>query len=244
MLVEIYSDVVCPWCYIGERRFFGALEALGDAAAVNVVFRPYQLQPDAPVPGIPLKSYLERRFGFAAGPMMARVSEAGRGEGIEFDWDRAIAANTLAAHRLLELAGSEYGENAQRALAERLFAAHFTEGRDISDSAVLADVAGAVGMDRDRVAAYLASEAGLDAVRDRIEEARRLGITAVPTFIFEGRWAVQGAQQRETFQRVLEELTAELARETAAAPVKGRSGGDSGPESGGGSDGVAGRGGL
>src|SRR5690554_4302487 len=100
MKVEIYSDIVCPWCYIGDRRFARALAAFPGAAQVDVVYRPYQLDPDAPEEPIPLKSYLERRFGRPVDGMLQRVSETAREEGIEMDWDRALSVNTLTAHRL------------------------------------------------------------------------------------------------------------------------------------------------
>ena len=117
MKVEIYSDVVCPWCYIGERRFARALAAFG-GGDVEVVFRPFQLDPAAPTAAEPIARYLERRFGARAGSMLGSVSAAAAAEGITMDWDRALAANTRTAHRLLGLAEREYGAGTQRALAE------------------------------------------------------------------------------------------------------------------------------
>ena len=206
MKVEIYSDVVCPWCYIGERRFARALAAYPGAAGVEVVFRPYQLDPGAPAGAIPLRRYLERRFGGPSERMTEQVGAAAAGEGIAIDWDRALAVNTLAAHRLMRLAEREYGAPVQRALAEKLFAAHFTEGGDVSDPALLTGLAMAAGMDEDRVRGYLASEEGAAELQAELEQARRLGIRAVPTFVFEGRFMVQGAQSASVFLQALEEV--------------------------------------
>ena len=206
MKVEIYSDVVCPWCYIGERRFARALATFPDAARVDVVFRPFQLEPEAPATPRPLAEALGRKFGARAPQMMARVADAARGEGIEIRWDIAQAANTLTAHRLLRLAERESGSVMQRAIAERLFDAHFTRGLDIGDAAVLAEIAAAEGMDRERVEAYLATDEGLREVRDEIEEAQAMGVTAVPTFVFDGKYVVQGGQPAPTFLRALEEV--------------------------------------
>jgi predicted DsbA family dithiol-disulfide isomerase len=221
MRVEIYSDVVCPWCYIGERRFARALAAYAGADRVDVVFRPYQLDPNAPAKAVPVKEYLRRRFGGRVDEMLARVSENARGEGIVMDWDRALSVNTFTAHRLLRLAEREYGAPVQRALAEKLFASHFSEGGDVSDHELLASLAESVGLDPDRVRTYLATGEGEAETRAEIEEARRLGITAVPTFVFEGKWAVQGAQPASVFLGALEEVAAEIGEERA-------SGGDGG----------------
>jgi predicted DsbA family dithiol-disulfide isomerase len=205
MLVEVYSDVACPWCYIGERRFAKALARFEARDDVEVVFRPYQLDPSAPRASVPLLGALERKFGPGAAQMMARVTGAAAEEGIEMRMDRARSVNTLDAHRLVRLAEREEGPAVQRALMERLFEAYFTAGGDVGDRALLADLAAASGLDRARVDAYLASDEGLSEVRAEIEEARSLGITAVPTFVFDGRYAVSGAQAPELFLDALRE---------------------------------------
>ena len=208
MRVEIYSDVVCPWCYIGERRFFRALAETADVGDVEVVFRPYQLDPREPTTPRPLLEALARKFGPHADQATRHASEAGRSEGIEFRWDLALATNTFDAHRLLWLALAEYGPEVQRALVERLFSVHFREGGDVGEAAELAEHAADVGINPDRAAALLASREGADEVRAAIEHAVAIGVTAVPTFVFDGRYAVSGAQPVEVFRRVIQQVAA------------------------------------
>lgn len=213
MKVEIYSDVACPWCYIGKARFERALGAFPGGGDVQVVYRPYQLDPSAPTRAVPMLEYLERRFGAGARAMTGRVVETARGEGLAMDFDRGLAANTLDAHRLMRLAEREHGPGTQRAVAEGLFEAHFSAGRDVSDTVVLAEIAGAAGMDPRRVREYLASGEGTREVKEEIAAAQQLGITAVPTFVFEGKYAVQGAQPTSAFLQALETVAQEAAAE-------------------------------
>ena len=217
MKVEIYSDVVCPWCYIGERRFAKALEVLGASSSdVEVEFRPFQLDPSAPDEAIPIAQYLGRRFGAAAGSMQDRVSNVAAGEGITIDWSRAQMANTLNAHRLMRHAREAYDGDVERALVEALFRAHFTDGVDVGDVAQLASIAASVGMDATRAEAWLTSGAGSEEVRAAIADARRVGVQSVPTFVFDGRYAVEGAQPVETFVEVLKEVRRLSAGEVPA----------------------------
>lgn len=206
MKVEVYSDVVCPWCYIGERRLERALTALSPREPVEVVFRPYQLDPTTPETAAPLTEYLERRFGGRTDGMLEGVSRAAEGEGITLAWDRALSANTRTAHRLLQWALRERGPEVQRALANELFALHFTNGGNIADVDQLVAAAGAAGLDADAARAYLASGEGTRELELEFEKARELGITSVPTFVIDGRHAIQGAQPVSTFVRMLEQL--------------------------------------
>jgi predicted DsbA family dithiol-disulfide isomerase len=211
MKVEIYSDIACPWCYIGEARFERALGAFPGAEEVEVVYRPYQLDPGASTAAVPMLEYLERRFGTGARSMADRVSENARREGLVMDYDRGLAVNTLDAHRLLQLVEREHGPETQRAVATRLFEAHFSEGRDVGDADVLAEIAAEAGMNRHRVLQYLNSDEGTREVKEEIAAAQRLGITAVPTFVFDGMSAVQGAQPTSTFLQALEAVAREAA---------------------------------
>ena len=212
MKVEIYSDVVCPWCYIGERRFLRALEASG-AEDVEVIFRPFQLDPSAAEEARPLSEYLSRRFGAMASAMTSRVTQLGEAEGIRFDWERAQAVNTLRAHRLMRLAEGEPLE-VRLALVEGLFRAHFSEGRNVGDDAELVAIAGAAGVDTARAAQWLSSGEGEEEVRAAIEEARAIGVESVPTFVFDDRFALEGAQAVETFVAALDEVREHAAEDS------------------------------
>jgi predicted DsbA family dithiol-disulfide isomerase len=207
--VEIYSDIACPWCFVGKRRFDQAVERFD--GEVEVVYRPYQLVPDAPATASPHRAWLAERYGPQSRAMDDRVTELGRTEGIDFDFDAALHANTFLGHRLLHLAETEYGAAVQGALKEALLTAHFSDGVDVGDRAALTEVAVAAGLDRARVTEYLAGEEGAAEVRAQLAEGRQLGISAVPTFIFEGKWAVQGGQESETFLKVLQQVSGELA---------------------------------
>ena len=215
MKVEIYSDIACPWCYIGKRRFEKALAAFPRRAEVEVVFRPYQLDPSAPAAATPLMDRLQRKFGAQAPAMMQRVTDAAHAEGIEMHFDRALAANTLTAHRLLWLAEGEYGAAVQRDLADRLFDAHFSQGGDIGDRAQLTELAVAAGMDRAHVAAFIDSTEGTGEVKAEIRSAQEMGISAVPTFIFDDRYSVQGGQPSPIFLHALERAAADSVESAA-----------------------------
>ncbi|GAA4860287.1 DsbA family oxidoreductase [Kitasatospora terrestris] len=220
MKVEIYSDIACPWCYIGKRRFEQALERFEGKDGVEVVFRPYQLVPDASEEPRNHREWLAERYGPQSVAMDARVAELGRAEGISYDFDAAIEVNTLLAHRLLHLAETAYGPAVQTDLKERLLKAHFSDGVNVGDRAALTAIAAAAGLDAERVAAYLAGDEGTAEVRAQLAAARDLGISAVPTFVFEGRWAVQGGQEADTFLSVLRQVAAETGA-VAPSPAEG-----------------------
>lgn len=206
MTVEIYSDIACPWCYIGEKRFARALAAFPQADEVEVVFRPYQLDPTLPTEPQPLKEQLSGKFGSRTEAMLRQTASTAKQEGLTFDWDAAQAVNTLSAHRLMRFALQEAGPQVQRTVADKLFDAYFTRGENVGDVAVLASIAADAGLDRDKAAAYLESDEGAAEVREEIGQGHRLGINAVPTFVFNGRYAVQGAQPTSSFLQALEEL--------------------------------------
>jgi predicted DsbA family dithiol-disulfide isomerase len=201
--VEIWSDVVCPWCYIGKRRFETAVAELADEIDVHVVFKPFQLDPTAsPGKAGPVLDAYAKKFG---GPERAQeiidhVTAVAADSGIQFRMDRALRANTLLAHRLLWLAQAT---DNQVALKERLLQAYFIDGLDIGDPEVLRTCAADVGLDHDRVLAFLDSDDGLAEVRDELRAAGEMEITAVPTFVFDGKWMVPGAQEPDTFAQVL-----------------------------------------
>jgi predicted DsbA family dithiol-disulfide isomerase len=203
MRIEIYSDVVCPWCYIGERRLGRALAQRPDLE-VERVWRPFQLQPELPASGLPWAAFAAAKFGGAerAWEMFARVTEIAADEGLEYRFDRmATAANTVDAHRLILFArdsGKEWP------MAEALFAAYLTHGADLNDLDQLVSLAAGVGLPAEDVRAYLAGDAGRDAVAASQDEAAALGIGGVPFYVFDGRYAVSGAQPVELFLRALD----------------------------------------
>jgi predicted DsbA family dithiol-disulfide isomerase len=213
MLIEIWSDVVCPWCYIGKRRLEGALRDFEHAGEVEVAWRSFQLNPDTP-PGtaVPTLDYLAGRFGPQATAMTARVADLAKAEGLDFDFGAALTVNTLDAHRLLHLAADLGVGDAAK---ERLLRAHFTEGADLSDHETLTKLLGEVGADASRVTEVLAGTEYADAVRADIEEARRLGISGVPFFVVDRKYGISGAQPQETFLHALR--TAHAAEDASTA---------------------------
>ena len=220
--VDIYSDVVCPWCYIGKRKFEAGLELLdGEDLGVDfdVTYRPFQLDPTA-APGVaqPVAEGYARKFGGPerAAQILSTVTERAAEAGIEFHMDRALRANTLLAHRLLWFAAQPGSPVDQADLKERLLKAYFTDGLNIGDPMVLADCAAEIGFDRDTVVAFLASDGGASEVAAELDEGRDEGITAVPTFVFDGRWAVPGAQEPETYAQVLRKMASSATSDTGA----------------------------
>lgn len=209
MKVDIYSDIACPWCYIGEHRFFKALADFPEAEQLEVAFRPYQLDPTLPETPEPLTARLQEKFGPRLDATLRHTAATARQEGLDLRFEDAMSVNTFTAHRLLRFALEEGGPEAQRKLAEHLFKMHFTNGENVADEELLAERAASVGLDRNRVLAYLSSDEGRSEVRDEIVQAQRLGIRAVPTFVFDDRTAVQGAQPTPTFRQVLEDLYGE-----------------------------------
>ena len=211
--VEIWSDVVCPWCYIGKRRFENAvarLRAEGDDIEVRAVYRPYQLDPTAsPGKATPVFEAYAKKFGGPerAQQIIGHVTQVAAGEGIEFHMDRALRANTLLAHRLLWLTEAT---GHQHELKDRLLRAYFEDGLDIGDPDVLADCAAEIGLDRDRIREFLDSTDGVAEVQQWLRAASEYEITAVPTFVFAGPegqgWMVPGAQESDTFVTVLRRL--------------------------------------
>jgi predicted DsbA family dithiol-disulfide isomerase len=211
MQVEIWSDVVCPWCYVGKRRFDTAVASFdGD---VEVVFRAFELDPAVPNSGEPLEEYLRRKFGSAdaIGSVQRRLDAMGDDVGIDFRWEGKRRANTFDAHRLLAWSLEVEGNAAQARLKERLMQAYFTDNLDVADHAVLAGLAGEAGLDATVAADVLATDAKAETVRADERSARELDIYAVPTFVIEGRWAIPGAQDADTFVRVLDRARERLS---------------------------------
>ena len=229
MKVEIWSDVVCPWCFIGKRRFEQAVAAFPHP--VEVVYRSFELDPSAPVGGREtVVASLAQRYGGEA--RVARMQEhvAGLAEevGLRLRLDETLHTNTVDAHRLLHLALADGGPSVQHALTEALMAAYFVDVRDVSDHDVLREVAVSAGLDAHRVDEVLAGDGYRDAVVADIEQARAYGAGGVPFFVFEEAYAVSGAQPTETFAQVLDQVW--QATRPALVPLGGADGDVCGPE--------------
>ncbi|MEU1836429.1 DsbA family oxidoreductase [Micromonospora chersina] len=210
MEIEIYADVVCPWCWIGKRRLEQALA--GYDGEVTVRFRPFQLDPTPVTEPKPLIEALGAKFGGRdkAEGMAAHVTQVAKGAGIDMRFDRAVAANTFEAHRLVRFA-TERGRAAE--LVERLYRAHFQDGIDVGSTDALVKLAGEVGLDEAEARDYLESNLGRREVAADLSAAHQLGVSSVPTFVLAGKYAVTGAQEPETLLAALYEVA---QREAAA----------------------------
>lgn len=206
--VDVVSDVVCPWCYLGKRRLEEAIRLTPDVD-VTVRWRPYQLDPSVPPEGMDRRDYFTRKFGSADAVADAhrRLTEYGADVGIDYRFDDMTrAANTIDAHRLVRWAAAE---GKQEAMVERLFRANFTDAVDIGDRAVLARLAGEVGMDAGQVATRLATDEDRDAVLAEIDDAQRTGVTGVPTFVIDRRYGVVGAHPAEQIAAAIKQAAQE-----------------------------------
>lgn len=212
MNLEIFSDLICPWCFIGKRRLDEAL-ATGIGEGVNVIWRAYQLYPAIPPEGMDRAEFARARYRGADQSAARRQIEAqAQRIGIDLEFDRITRMpNTFQGHRLIHHARTH---GVQHALSDALFRAYFEQGEDLGDVNVLLNAAQSVGMDRAASAAYLASEAGVAEVEREIDRASAIGVTGVPCFIFAGAYALPGAQEPEVIAQVIERAKIKLA-ETA-----------------------------
>ena len=203
--LDIISDVLCPWCYVGKAYLDRALEARAEHPFV-IEWHPFQLNPDMPAEGMDRRAYLEAKFGGKEGalrayaPLVQHANAAG--VALNHELIRTIP-NSLDAHRLIHWAGLE---GRQTPMVSALFRAYWTEGRDIGAAEVLADIAAGVGLDRAMMLRLLKGEADRVEIGERDSHARAQGVTAVPTFIIDNRHAVQGAQPSETWLRIIDEI--------------------------------------
>ncbi len=201
LTIDVISDVICPWCFIGKRRLE---KALGGRPA-TVRWHPFQLNPDMAREGVERRSYRIKKFGSweRSQELDAQVAAAGQGEGLAFNFDcQARTPNTLDTHRVIWFAGER---DVQDAVVEALFQAYFTDGRDLSKRATLAEVAAGSGLDRAEVEEMLAGDKGLDVVLAGEEQGRRLGVSGVPFFVLNGKVALSGAQPPEMFLQAFEQ---------------------------------------
>ncbi len=202
--LDIFSDPVCPWCFIGKANLDRALEA-HPAHPFRIEWHPFQLNPDMPAGGVDKHRYLAEKFGEdRLVQMHLRLREASRAAGAEIDPDTPKRMpNTLDAHRLIHWAGLE---GRQTAVVSAIMRAYWREGRDIGNAGVLTDIAAAAGMDRAVTARLLASDADADDIRARDADARQKGVNSVPTFLIAQHYVVTGAQPPEVWGNVIREL--------------------------------------
>ena len=205
MRIDIWSDMVCPWCYLGHRRFELALEELADDGVdtVDVRWHAFELDPDAPAEPGDLRAVIERKYGPGAfDGMTGRLTALGAADGLEYRFDLAQRVNTFDAHRLTALAAT-HGADRQDRMLRRLFRAYFTEGADVSDHGVLAGLAELAELDRDGAAAVLDGDAHAEEVLADGARARAADITGVPAFVLDERALIPGAQDTATMVRFL-----------------------------------------
>jgi predicted DsbA family dithiol-disulfide isomerase len=209
MRIDVFADIACPWCFVGERRLDRALLEFPDVH-VEWHWHAFQLQPQMPARGLPWESFIVSKFGGAANrdAAFAHVVEAGKLEGIVFDFNTMpIAPNTVNAHRLVLLAAKS---GLGQAAAEALFTAYFSDAKDVTDPVILEEIGVQLGLEAGRIRAMLESEELIDDVRNAQLEAERLGVTGVPFFVFDQKYALSGAQPIEMFKRAIETTLREV----------------------------------
>lgn len=210
MKVEIWADIVCPWCYIGKRRLASALAGFAHGPETEVIWRSYQLDPDAPaIPAQSVNEMLANKYGVSpaeAEAMNAQVSEIAARDGLEYHIDRARHTNSFNAHRLSHLAAAY---KLQDEMEERLFRFYFTEGGSLADTEALVDLASEIGLPAEAAREVLRSSAYADEVNADIARAESLGIRGVPFFLVDGKYALSGAQSASVIQGLLERAWSE-----------------------------------
>ncbi|WP_437757774.1 DsbA family oxidoreductase [Sorangium sp. So ce1389] len=222
--VDVWSDIACPWCYVGKRRLEAALARFPHRDSVEVVWRAFELDPSAKrvlEPPVPYAERLAKKYGASvarAEAMIRQMTDVAAADGLDFHFEKVRPGNTFDAHRVLHLAAER---GAQDAVKERLLRAYMTEGEAIGDPEVLARLAGEAGLDPDEVRAALEGDAYAREVRADEAEARAIGITGVPFFAFGGRYGASGAQPAEQLLHVLQKAWDEAAAEPEQAFAEG-----------------------
>jgi predicted DsbA family dithiol-disulfide isomerase len=234
MQIEVWSDVVCPWCYIGKRRLESALAGFAHAGDVEVVYRSFELDPTAPQVGTEtVTEALEAKYGGGPGSgaqMMARVAEVAAGEGLHMDHGHATHTKTVDAHRLLHLALHQGGPGLQATLKEALLDAYFSRAESMGDHDVLRRVAVGAGLPADRVEEVLAGDAYTDEVARDIAQARAYGATGVPFYVVDQRYGLSGAQPVEVFAQLLDQAWADAHPALTLVDPAGSAGDACGPD--------------
>lgn len=219
--IDIVSDVMCPWCYIGQKNLDAARQ-IASEVELDVQWRPYQLDPTLPPEGKDRQTYLNEKFGGEerATEIYQRVKDAGKASGIDFRFDlMKVSPNTLDAHRLIRWAGGIDAQT-QDKLVRRLFEEFFLEGGNVGNHKVLIDAAIHAGMDGDLVKDLLAGDQDKQEIQNEIAKAQQMGVTGVPFFIIANKYALSGAQPPEVLANAIREISAELSEEKAFSENK------------------------
>jgi len=221
MKIEVWSDVMCPFCYIGKRKFEHALAKFPKKEKVKLVWKSYQLDPS--ITANDSKDYvkhLQQKKGWSdkqTKDILDNVTQMAAGVGLDYHFEKAVVANSFKAHRFAHYAG-KFG--LQDTAEEALFIAHFIEGKDISDDESLADMGQAIGLDRQDVLRFLATEEMTEAVKNDIAEAEQIGVTGVPFFVFDRKYAISGAQDESVFLNTLEKSYKEWEKKQAETKLE------------------------
>lgn len=212
--IDVISDMVCPWCYLGKARLELAIAEVQDRVSVDVTYRPYQLNPDMPQEGVDHKTWLiEKLDQERMEQSHAMLTDLGAAVGIKYDFDAIkISPNTLDAHRLALWAHSESPAHQERVMS-LLFRAYFEQGRNIGDHETLAQIGEEAGLNKDLISRLLASDADKDTIKSEIDAAAQMGVSGVPFFIIDQQYAISGAQEKDLFVEAL----LDVAKEKAAA---------------------------
>ncbi|MDR6549322.1 DsbA family oxidoreductase [Paenibacillus qinlingensis] len=212
MRIEIFQDLVCPWCRIGKKNLMDALQNF-TAEPVEIHYRAYQLDPYTPAEGVDFETLMRTKFRADEDKLQAmlqQVTQAGQASGLHFDFSKvAKMPNTLKAHQLIAIAPNEV----KKELVDELFKAYFEDGKDIGDVDFLLEVAGRLGMDPQQTRLRLVAKEGLEGVEDDLEFASQAGVTGVPFFVVNRKYALTGAQPATTFLQALEQISAESKNE-------------------------------
>lgn len=216
MKVEVWSDVMCPFCYIGKRKFEQALAQFAEKDKIQLVWRSYQLDPTiSDSTEKDYRKHLQQKKGWGdqqAKDILDNVTQMAADVGLEYHFEKALVANTFKAHRFAHYA---HQYKLQEAAEEALFIAHFVEGKDISDNEALADMGQKMGLDKEDVLRFLTTEEMTEAVKNDITEAEQIGVSGVPFFVFDRKYAISGAQDEAVFLNTLSQSYAEWQKNHA-----------------------------